>query len=99
MDMLFTEGLDNVFHRHRLLAEAVRRAVDSGGEGQAIGFNIVEPSRALRHGHRRADEQRPQSRGAARLLQRKCGVILGHGIGDLSGKAFRVAQWATSMRR
>src|SRR5262249_22692423 len=27
IDMLFAEGLDNVFVRHRLLAEAVRRAV------------------------------------------------------------------------
>src|SRR5688572_9601529 len=44
MDMLFAEGLENVFHRHRLLAEAVRRAVGIWGEGQAIGFNIVEPS-------------------------------------------------------
>jgi alanine-glyoxylate transaminase/serine-glyoxylate transaminase/serine-pyruvate transaminase len=26
LDMLFEEGLDNVFVRHRLLAEAVRRA-------------------------------------------------------------------------
>ena len=29
----------------------------------------------------------------------KCGVVLGHGIGDLSGKAFRIAQWATSTRQ
>src|SRR5262245_63183254 len=41
-DMLFEEGLENVFRRHRLLAEAVRRAVGVWAEGQAIGFNIIE---------------------------------------------------------
>jgi alanine-glyoxylate transaminase/serine-glyoxylate transaminase/serine-pyruvate transaminase len=91
MDMLFAEGLDNVFHRHRLLAEAVRRAVGIWGEGQAIGFNIVEPSERcdtvtavlMNSGHN------PEALRA--YCNEKCGVILGHGIGDLSGKAFRVA--------
>ena len=43
LDMMFAEGLENVFHRHRLLAEATRRAVGAWAEGQAIGFNISEP--------------------------------------------------------
>src|SRR5438034_6602293 len=43
LDMLFEEGLENAFRRHWLLAEAVRRAVGIWAEGQAIGFNIVEP--------------------------------------------------------
>src|SRR5271168_3594119 len=43
-DMLFEEGLDNVFLRHRLLAEAVRRAVAVWNKGKAIEFNIAEPS-------------------------------------------------------
>ena len=44
LDMLFEEGLENVFRRHQLLAEAVRRAVGIWAEGQAIGFNIIEPA-------------------------------------------------------
>ncbi len=44
LDMIFAEGLDNVFRRHRLLAEATRRAVGAWAEGQAIGFNIAEPA-------------------------------------------------------
>src|SRR6186997_1793373 len=90
VDMLFTEGLENVFHRHRLLAEAVRRAVGVWAEGQAIGFNIIEASErcdtvtaVLMNGHN------PEQLRA--YCDRNCGVILGHGIGDLSGKAFRVA--------
>src|SRR5215217_1448707 len=42
LDMLFAEGLEAVFHRHRLLAEATRRAVGTWAEGQAIAFNISE---------------------------------------------------------
>src|ERR1700737_1910231 len=43
IDMLFDEQLDNVFLRHRLLAEAVRRAVAIWAEGQVLGFNVAEP--------------------------------------------------------
>src|SRR3978361_1389406 len=42
IDMLLAEKLDNVFLRHRLLAEAVRRAVGVWAEGQVLGFNIAE---------------------------------------------------------
>ena len=90
LDMLFEEGLENVFRRHWLLAEAVRRAVGVWSEGQAIGFNIIEPGErsdsvtcVLVNGHD------PEAIRA--YANQKCGVILGHGIGELSGKAFRVA--------
>src|SRR5689334_16511398 len=44
LDLLFAEGLENVFRRHHLLAEATRRAINIWSEGQAIGFNIIEPN-------------------------------------------------------
>ena len=71
LDMLFEEGLENVFRRHRLLAEAVRRAVGMWAEGQAIGFNIIEPAERSDSVTARADERQPRSGGAARLLQRE----------------------------
>jgi alanine-glyoxylate transaminase/serine-glyoxylate transaminase/serine-pyruvate transaminase len=90
LDMVFEEGLENVWRRHMLLAEATRRAVSVWGEGQAIGFNIIEPSErsnsvtcVLMNG------RDPETLRA--YCDRKCGVILGHGIGELSGKAFRIA--------
>src|SRR5271170_5777386 len=43
VDMLFDEGLENVFLRHRLLAEAVRRAVTVWAQRGALGFNIETP--------------------------------------------------------
>ena len=90
LDLLFQEGLENVYRRHALLAEAVRRAVGVWAEGQAIGFNVLEASErcdtvttVLLNG------RDPESLRA--YCNEKCGVILGHGIGELSGKAFRVA--------
>jgi alanine-glyoxylate transaminase/serine-glyoxylate transaminase/serine-pyruvate transaminase len=90
LDLLFEEGLENVFQRHRLLAEAVRRAIGVWSDGQVIGFNIIEPSE-------RSDSVTPvltkgHDPDALRAYCKdQCGVVLGHGIGDLSGKAFRVA--------
>jgi alanine-glyoxylate transaminase / serine-glyoxylate transaminase / serine-pyruvate transaminase len=91
LDMLFDEGLDNVFRRHRLLAEAVRRAVAAWSEGQAVTFNISEPDEradtvtalVMRDGHD------PQA--LLDYCNQQCGVVLGIGIGALSGKGFRIA--------
>src|SRR5262249_60724039 len=91
LDMLFEEGLDNAFRRHYLLAESVRRAVEVWAEGQAIGFNIIEPGErsdtvtaVLMDGGRDPEKLRA-------YCNQQCGVILGQGIGELSGKAFRIA--------
>ena len=91
LDMLFAEGLDNVFLRHRLLAETVRRAVAAWSEGQVLSFNIEAPAE-------RADTVTTVRMGdgydPARLqayCKDKCGVVLGTGIGELSGRAFRIA--------
>jgi alanine-glyoxylate transaminase/serine-glyoxylate transaminase/serine-pyruvate transaminase len=90
-DMLFAEGLENVFLRHRLLAEAVRRAVAVWSQGQAFSFNITEAVE-------RSDTVTTILMGEGgdpRVLfdycKSKCGVVLGIGIGALSGKAFRIA--------
>jgi alanine-glyoxylate transaminase / serine-glyoxylate transaminase / serine-pyruvate transaminase len=91
LDMLFEEGLDNVFLRHRLLAEAVRRAVSVWQKGKAIQFNVVEPGE-------RSDAVTTillTNGGDPRLLldycNFKCGVALGRGLGKLNSKAFRIA--------
>jgi alanine-glyoxylate transaminase/serine-glyoxylate transaminase/serine-pyruvate transaminase len=90
LDMLFEEGLDNIFLRHRLLAEAVRRAVGVWAEKGALAFNIVTPSErsntvtTVLMGDRKAANLKDYCRD-------KCGVVLGSGIGELSGEAFRIA--------
>jgi alanine-glyoxylate transaminase/serine-glyoxylate transaminase/serine-pyruvate transaminase len=90
IDMLHEEGLENAYLRHRLLGEAVRRAVAVWSEGQVLGFNIAEASErsntvttVTMKGHDPSALQR--------YCKEKCGVVLGTGIGDLSGQAFRIA--------
>ena len=91
IDMLFDEGLENVFLRHRLLAEAVRRAVAVWAEGQVLGFNIAEPAERSEHGDDRDDGNGHDPAALQRYCKEKCGVVLGTGIGDLQGQAFRIA--------
>jgi alanine-glyoxylate transaminase / serine-glyoxylate transaminase / serine-pyruvate transaminase len=92
INMLFAEGLPNVFRRHELLSEAVRRAVAVWGEGQVIGFNIDEPaerSNTVTTVLVSGGEHDPIK--LQRYCKEKCGVVLGTGIGDLQGRAFRIA--------
>jgi alanine-glyoxylate transaminase / serine-glyoxylate transaminase / serine-pyruvate transaminase len=91
IDMLFEEGQQNTFRRHRLLAEAVRRAVAIWAEGQVLGFNIAEAGE-------RSDTVTTVVMAAShdplalqRYCKEKCGVVLGVGIGELTGQAFRIA--------
>ena len=91
IDMIHEEGLQNAFRRHALLGEATRRAVGAWTEGQVLGFNVAEPHErsntvttvTMATGHDPAVLQR--------YCKEKCGVVLGTGIGDLSGQAFRIA--------
>src|SRR4051794_1599270 len=91
IDMLFEEGLENAYRRHHLLAEAVRRAVAAWGEGQVLSFNIADAGE-------RSDTVTTVLMGGDhdpaalyRYCKEHCGVVLGAGIGDLTGKAFRIA--------
>lgn len=91
LDMLFEESFEAVFARHRLLAGAVNRAVELWAEGGALEHNIREPGERAPSvttvlTHREGDEER--IRDYARDI---CGVVVGVGIGDLKGRAFRIA--------
>ncbi len=89
-DMLFEEGLENAIRRHTLLAEATRAAVAKWAEGEVLAFNIPNPPD-------RANSITcilMRGRDPAPLLdycREKCGVVLGIGLGDLTGKGFRIA--------
>jgi alanine-glyoxylate transaminase/serine-glyoxylate transaminase/serine-pyruvate transaminase len=90
IDMLNEEGLPNAIRRHALLAEATRAAVAKWAEGQVVAFNIANPAE-------RANSITcvlMQGRDPEPLLdyaRDKCNVVLGVGLGDLGGKAFRIA--------
>ena len=85
-DMLFAEGLENVFVRHRLLAEAVRRAVAVWSEGQAFSFNIAEAAERSDTVTTVLMDEGDDPRALFDYCNSKCGVVLGIGIGDAVGQ-------------
>lgn len=89
--LLFAEGLDAVFLRHRLLAGAVQAAVSVWAEGGALDFNVTAP-------HERSPSvttvltlNGTDPEAIRSYCEDRCGVTLGSGIGGLSGKALRIA--------
>jgi alanine-glyoxylate transaminase/serine-glyoxylate transaminase/serine-pyruvate transaminase len=91
LNMLFEEKLENVFVRHKLLADAVRAAVGKWTEGQALTFNIEEPDERSDTVTTVLVKDPEQLKNFREYCNKKCGVVIGAGIGDLSGKAFRIA--------
>ena len=79
------------FQRHRLLGEAVRRAVAKWAEGQVLGFNIAEPAERSDTVTTVTMSDSHDPVALQRYCKQKCGVVLGTGIGDLQGAAFRIA--------
>ena len=86
MDMMLTEGLDNIFARHKRLAEACRRAAIAWGlENQCLDAGCYSPVLtciAVPEGMD-ADALRKQALS-------KFNLSLGVGLGKLKGKAFRI---------
>ena len=90
LDMLLEEGLEDAFRRHALLAGATQAAVGRWCEAGTLAFNIPEPA-----------ERSPtvttillDDPALSRLLDwcwKVCNVSLGIGLGDLVGRAFRIA--------
>ncbi len=90
LDMLFEEGLEAVFERHRLLAEATRRAVAVWAEGGVFAFNVSDPAaRANSVTTMLTGDVDPEPIRA--YCEEVCGVVVGSGNGALTGKALRIA--------
>jgi alanine-glyoxylate transaminase/serine-glyoxylate transaminase/serine-pyruvate transaminase len=90
LDMLLAEGLEEAARRHALLAEATRRAVDRWTDGQALAFNVTlaaERANSVTCILTPGRDPRP----LLDYCRERCGVVLGVGIGELSGKGFRIA--------
>lgn len=89
LDMLLEEGLENVWARHAVFADAVRAAVAAWSTEGGLSFNILDPaSRANSTTTVLAgmiDEARLRT-----VSDRQAGLTLGRGLGDFSGHAFRI---------
>jgi len=90
LDMLLAEGLTQAARRHALLAEATRQAVGRWAEGGVLALNILRPEERASS----VTSVLVQGRDPQPLLdycRGRCGVVLGLGIGELAGRAFRIA--------
>lgn len=91
LDMLLDEGLENVWERHRLLAGAVHAAVSTWSETGPLEFNITEPAERAPAVTTILTNGGFEPSALTEYCREKCGVTLGIGIGEWSGKAFRIA--------
>src|SRR5882762_7173093 len=91
LDMIFAEGFEAVFHRHRLLAEATRRAVGAWAEGQAIAFNISEAEERADTVTAIVTRGGESAQPLVDYCREKCGVVLGRALGQSEGRGFRIA--------
>lgn len=90
LDMILAEGLENAWRRHALLAEATRRAVGCWSQGEVLSFNVERPAeRSASVTNVLVKDGKAQS--IIDYARDKCGVVLGVGLGDLAGKAIRIA--------
>jgi len=90
LDMIEEEGLENVFARHRRLANATRACVRHWGQGAGLETYALEPEFAsdsltavlVPAGH---DADRVRT-----IANDRYGVALGRGLAALQGKVFRI---------
>lgn len=90
IDMLLEEGLDNVFRRHTMLAQATHRAVNHWAQAGALELNAEVPAERadgvttilLREGY--------DGNAVRDVCRDVMQAALGGGLRNLNGKAFRV---------
>jgi aspartate aminotransferase-like enzyme len=86
LEMLFEEGLPNVYRRHRILAEAIQRSVP------AMGL-ILLPRGDVVRSHSVTLVQAPEGVSSATIRQmagEKYGLLIASGLGDFKDTALRI---------
>ena len=86
LDMLLTEGLENVFARHHRIAEGVRRAVD------AWGLDLCAASADV-YSDTVSAVRTPEGFNATDIVSvaaKDYGMAFGVGLGEVAGKVFRI---------
>jgi alanine-glyoxylate transaminase / serine-glyoxylate transaminase / serine-pyruvate transaminase len=89
LDMIFEEGLEAIWARHEVFADATRAAVQAWSVDGGLEFNIIDPA------HRsnaittiltgRIDGARLR-----RICEEQAGLVLGVGLGELADRTFRI---------
>ena len=89
LGLIEEEGLENVWKRHAILAEACRRAIAVWAEGGVISFSVADPQ--YRSNSVTVFTLEGYDAAPLREFTRSvCGVTVGGTIGALSGKGIRI---------
>ena len=90
LQLIFHEGLEAVFARHRQLAGAVHAAVQGWSEGGALGF-FCQPPECRSHSVTAVAVRAGVDPEALRTMAReRFQVSLSGGLGPLAGRVFRI---------
>lgn len=90
LHMIMEEGLETAFARHARLADAVRAAVETWGRDGPLEFNALIPAERANSLTTILVPEQYDSQGFRELCLDRFQVSLGGGLGNLSGKAFRI---------
>ena len=90
LEIVFEEGLEQVWQRHALLADATRAAVTEWAKGGGLEFNIEDPrNRSNSVTVVRLTDSKPEP--LRTFTQEVCGVTIGGTIGELEDQGIRIA--------
>ncbi|MEP3247571.1 MAG: aminotransferase class V-fold PLP-dependent enzyme [Sneathiella sp.] len=90
-DLLHEESVEAATYRHELLAGATAAAVSRWAVEGALQFNVVDPDDRASAVTTVLFEKGYTPAALLEYCDKKCGVIVGIGIGALDGKAMRIA--------
>ncbi|MGF1599583.1 MAG: pyridoxal-phosphate-dependent aminotransferase family protein [Acidimicrobiales bacterium] len=82
-------GLEAVWRRHQVLADAVRAAVEAWASPRHLACNIIDPA-ARSNAVTTVLTGDVDAAALAALCEHRTGLTLGHGIGPFAGRAFRI---------
>lgn len=89
LDMIAEEGLETIWARHGVFANAVRAAVAAWSSPGGLDFNIIDPA----HRSNSTTTILSGSVDAGRLCEiceKDAGLTLGIGLGEFAGRSFRI---------
>ena len=87
LDMIKEEGLENVWHRHAVLARAVWAACDVWGQGGPLELNVADPAQRS-HAVTSVMIGAPDGDRLRAWLEQVAGVTLGIGLGREPADAY-----------
>ena len=90
LDMIFEEGLESIFERHKVLAMATHAAVQVWGQAGTMSLNAVEPTERSTAVTTILTEDGIDADAIRDICRDEMMVGLGGGLGNLAGKAFRI---------